>query len=132
MLKLLNHKVISILLLSTSLLVSCGPSNEALKSVYYTPIQRNDWEISTPEAEGGNPTPVAKMYYNASKHDTIYSLLVVKNGHLIAEKYFNKGSIDELGKRASVTKSYVSAMVGIALNKGYLPGIDDKWQGEHR
>ena len=126
MIKLLNYRFIPVLLLSASILVSCGPSNEALKSVDYTPIQRNDWEISTPEAEGVNPTLVAKMYYNASKHDTIYSLLVVKNGHLIAEKYFNKGSIDELGKRASVTKSYTSAMVGIAVNKGYLPGIDDK------
>ncbi len=112
--------------LALSLLAGCGPSEEDLQAVNYTPVQRDDWEVSTPEAEGLDPTLVANMYYEASGLDTIYSLLVVKNGKLIAEKYFNVGSIDELGKRASVTKSYTSALVGIALDKGYLSSVDQK------
>lgn len=51
---------------------------------------------------------------------------IIRNGRLIAEKYFNQGSIDELGKRASVTKSYTPALVGIALDKGYLSSVDQK------
>jgi hypothetical protein len=66
------------------------------------------------------------MYYYANRIETIYSLLVVKNGSLIAEKYFNSGSIEEMSKRASVTKSYTSALVGIALDKGYISSIDQK------
>jgi len=112
--------------LALSLLAGCGPSEEDLQAVNYTPVQRDDWEVSTPEAEGLDPMLVANMYYEASGLDTIYSLLVVKNGKLIAEKYFNVGSIDELGKRASVTKSYTSALVGIALDKGYLSSVDQK------
>jgi hypothetical protein len=39
---------------------------------------------------------------------------------------FNQGAIDELGKRASVTKSYTSALTGIALDQGYLSSLDQK------
>jgi CubicO group peptidase (beta-lactamase class C family) len=109
-----------------SVLAGCGPSTQDLQSVDYTPIVRDDWEVSTSGAEGLDPILVAKMYYKAAKLETIYSLLVVRNGRLIAEKYFNAGSIDELGKRASMTKSYTSALVGIALDRGYLENIDQK------
>jgi CubicO group peptidase (beta-lactamase class C family) len=114
------------LILILSMLAGCGPSAEDLAEVNYTPLPGDGWEVSTPEAEGLDPMLVANMYYEASGLDTIYSLLVVKNGKLIAEKYFNVGSIDELGKRASVTKSYTSALVGIALDKGYLSSVDQK------
>jgi CubicO group peptidase (beta-lactamase class C family) len=107
-------------------LAGCGPSADDLQAVDYAPAVRDDWEVSTPAAEGLDPMLVAKMYYKAADIDTIYSLLVVKNGYLVAEDYFNAGSIDELGKRASVTKSYTSALVGIALDQGYIESIDQK------
>jgi CubicO group peptidase (beta-lactamase class C family) len=117
----------AITILVVSLLAGCGgPSAEDLAAVDYTPLVRDDWEMSTPEKRGVDPMLVAEMYYHAAKIETIYSLLVIKDGRLIAEKYFNKGSIDELDKRASVTKSYTSALVGIALDKGYLSSIDQK------
>jgi CubicO group peptidase (beta-lactamase class C family) len=112
--------------LAVSLLVGCGPSAGDLAAVEYTPLVRDDREVSTPEEQGLDPVLVAKMYYNAAEHETIYSLLVVKNGYLVAEKYFNQGSIDELSKRASVTKSYTSALVGIALDQGYIKSVDQK------
>ncbi len=108
------------------MLLGCGPSIEDLEAIGYAPVHRNDWEVSTPKAEGLDPMLVAKAYYNASKLETIYSLLIIRNGRLIAEKYFNQGAIDELGRRASVTKSYTSALVGIALDKGYLSSVDQK------
>jgi len=112
--------------LTVSLLVGCGPSTGDLAAVDYKPLVRDDWEVSTPEKQGLDPTLVAKLYYNAAEHETIYSLLVFKNGYLVAEDYFNAGSIDELSKRASVTKSYTSALAGIALDRGYIQSIDQK------
>jgi hypothetical protein len=44
----------SMILISSSLL-GCGPLAEDLASVNYTPIQRDDWEISTPEEKGPDP-----------------------------------------------------------------------------
>jgi CubicO group peptidase (beta-lactamase class C family) len=109
-----------------SVLAGCGPSSEDLAMVSYAPSVRDDWEVSTPEEQGLDPVRVARMYYDAAEHDTIYSLLVLKNGYLVAEDYFNAGSIDQLSKRASVTKSYTSALVGIALDQGYIQSIDQK------
>ena len=52
---------------------------------------------------------VAEMYYNAAESEAIYSLLVFKNGHLIAERYFNEGSVEQKARLQSATESYTSA-----------------------
>ena len=102
------------------------PRPEELAAVDYKPIPGSDWKISTPEAHGLDPKLFAEIYNEAAHLKTIYSLLVIKNGQLIAEGYFNKGSVDQLSKRASVTKSYVSAMVGLAIKEGCLSSVDQK------
>jgi CubicO group peptidase (beta-lactamase class C family) len=82
--------------------------------------------VSTPEEQGLDPMLVAELYFNAAELETIYSLLVIKDGYLIAEDYFNEGSVDQKDRLQSVTKSYTSALVGIALEQGYLSSIDQK------
>jgi CubicO group peptidase (beta-lactamase class C family) len=114
----------SILILS--ILVGCEPSPEDLAAVDYTPLPRDDWEVSTPEGQALDPDLVAELYYSASRLETIYSLLVIKNGYLIAEDYFNKGSVDQKDRLQSATKSYTSALVGIALEQGCLSSVDQK------
>lgn len=108
------------------LLVGCTPTAAELDAVDYTPLPGEDWEVSTPAQEGLDPDLVAKMYLDAEDLDTIYSLLVVKNGYLIAEKYFNEGSIDQKTLMQSASKSYISALIGIALEQGCLTGPDQK------
>lgn len=95
-------------------------------SVDISAVERDDWEISTPGEQGLDPQLVAEMYQKAEELETIYSLLVVKNGYLVAEKYFNKGSIEQKARLQSVTKSYTSALVGIALDQGYLSSVNQK------
>ena len=112
-----------------SMLVGCvpsGPSTADLAAVEYTPLPGDDWKVSTPAEQGLDPMLVAEVYYNADKLETIYSLLVVKNGYLIAEGYFNEGSVEQKTRIQSVTKSYTSALVGIALDQGYLSSVDQK------
>jgi CubicO group peptidase (beta-lactamase class C family) len=113
-------------ILAISMLVGCGPSAEDLAAVDYTPLPADDWEVSTPAKQSLDPEIVAELYFNAADLETIYGLLVVKNGHLIAEKYFNGGAVDEMGNRQSGTKSYTSALVGIALDQGCLSSMDQK------
>jgi CubicO group peptidase (beta-lactamase class C family) len=103
-----------------------GPSIEDLEAVDYTPLLQDDWKVSTPEEQDLDPMLVAEMYYNADELETIYSLLVIKNDHLVAEKYFNQGSVDQKDRLQSVTKSYTSARVGMALEQGYLSSVDQK------
>lgn len=105
-------------------LVACGPSAEDLAAVEYTPSSRDDWDISTPEEQGLDPDMIAELYHDAAKLDSIYSLLIVKNGYLVAEKYFNEGSIDLKSNLQSAGKSFTSALVGLALDQGCLTSLD--------
>jgi len=52
------------------------------------------------------------------------SLLVVRHGKLVLERYFGGTQEGELLDVRSVTKSVVSALTGIALRDQVLPGID--------
>ena len=120
------YQFISILMIA-SVLVGCGgPSDAELATVDYTPISRDEWPVSTPEEQGLDPELVAELYYNASHLETIYSLLVFKNGYLVAEDYFNGGAPDKQSKVQSVTKSITSALVGIAIEEGCIKSVDQK------
>lgn len=107
-------------------LVGCGPSTEELESVDYAPLSEGDWEVSTPEEQGLDPELLARLYHEAADLETLYGFLVIKNGQLIAEQYFNEGSIDQVSGRQSATKSFTSALVGIALDQGCLQSLDQK------
>lgn len=96
------------------------------EAVDYTPLVGDDWAVSTPAEQGLDPKLVADLYRHAAELETLYGLLVVKNGRLIAEGYFNGATVNQQAVLASVTKSYVSALVGIALDQGCLSSVDQK------
>jgi len=106
--------------------VMLRPRTEDLKAVVYTPLPGDDWKVSTPAEQGLDPKLVAEFYLDAAQLETLYGLLVIKNDHLIAEGYFNKGSVEQKARLQSVTKSYTSALVGIALDQGRLLSVDQK------
>lgn len=105
---------------------ACGPNGAELAVVDYVPLTAGDWEVSTPEDQGLDPKLVARLYLDAEEVVTIRSLLVIKNGKLIAERYFHDGSVDALDRVQSVTKSVTSALVGIAIEHGCLTNLDQK------
>jgi len=82
------------LFLVLSILSGCSPRAEVLEAVDYTPLPGNGWQVSTPEEQGLDPMRVAERFCNAAVVQTLFALLVVKNGYLIAEGYLNGGSID--------------------------------------
>jgi CubicO group peptidase (beta-lactamase class C family) len=122
----LSFILFTTVILILSMLAGCGPSTEDLEAVEYTPLPGDDWKVSTPAEQGLDPMLVAELYLNAAELETIKGLLVVKNDKLIAEGYFNGGSVDEMFDRASATKSFTSALVGIALDQGCLSSVDQK------
>jgi CubicO group peptidase (beta-lactamase class C family) len=118
--------IVAVVLLTLPAAAGSGLSLDDLLAVDYTPLPGNDWAVSTPETQGLDPLLVAEMYYRAARLKTIYSLLVIKDGYLIAEEYFHNGSVGQKDRLQSVTKSYTSALVGIALDRGYLTSVDQK------
>ena len=95
-----------------------------LEGVTYAPAERADFPVSTPEAEGLDPALVAELYRDAQALPRLYSVLVVRNGKLVAEKYFNDGGIDTSTLIQSAAKSIYSALVGLAHREGCLPDLD--------
>ena len=122
----LSFILFTTVILILSMLVGCGPSTEDLEAVDYTPLPGDDWKVSTPAEQGLDPMVVAELYLNAAELETLYGLLVIKNGHLIAEGYFNEGTFDRKNQLQSATKSYTSALVGIALDHGCFSSVDQK------
>jgi hypothetical protein len=52
-----------------------------------------------------DPLLVAELYHNVAELETLYSLLVVKNGRLIAEDYYNGGTVGQKTFVQSASKS---------------------------
>ena len=128
-LKPLNQKTFFIfasMILALAPLIGCSPSAEELEAVDYTPQSADEWQISTPEEQALDPMLVAELYHNAAEMENIYSLLVFKNGYLVAEDYFNSGTPAQQVNIHSVTKSINSALVGLALDEGCLTSLDQK------
>ncbi len=120
---------VSLVILILVLLVGCdgsAPSTEDLEAVDYTPLPGDDWQVSTPDEQGLDPMLVAELYQNAAELESLYGLLVVKNGYLIAEDYFNEGSVGQKALLQSAAKSITSALVGLALEQGCLSTVDRK------
>ncbi len=113
------------LFLASSVLGACAPLFSSAE-VDYAPLERSDWPVSTPGEQGLNPKLVDRLYKAAEELDTLYGLLVIKNGSLIAEKYYKSRTVDSRIDLASVTKSFTSALMGIALDECDLESLDQK------
>lgn len=106
-------------------LSGCSPSIEELKKVSYAPLVQDDWPVSTPAEQGIDSLMLAELYYEAAKLKTAFSLIIVKNGFIIAEDYFNGATVNQKYNLQSVTKSFTSALVGLAIEQGRI-NLDDK------
>lgn len=64
----------------------------------------------------------------------LHSILVSWDGELVLERYFNGHGPDDIENVKSVSKSLISALVGIAIEEGYIDSVDApvaRWFAEH-
>lgn len=59
----------------------------------------------------------------ASKLPRLHSLLVSWRGELVLERYFNGARPTRLANMKSASKSVISALVGIAIDRGHIPSV---------
>lgn len=55
-----------------------------------------------------------------------YSLLVIRNGFLVSESYFNGQTAETTNHIFSVTKTFVSTLVGVAVQQGWIESVDER------
>jgi len=71
-----------------------------------------------------NEQTLSEAYVRAGEIRNLRSLLVARNNVLISEVYFATNAQDDLHDVMSVTKSFTSTLIGIAIDKGYITGLD--------
>ena len=113
--------------------------------IYQVPEQTDDGlETASLDQAGMDPALIAEAIdrVKKGKYEEVHSILIVKDGKLVLEEYFrghrfkydgknqhgelvdfDRGTIHNL---ASVTKSFTSALVGIAVDQGFIKDVNDK------
>ena len=92
-------------------------------SVYTYPTA--GWQITTPEDQGMRSQMLADMMQYIRKNSfNLDSILIVRNGYLIFDAYFYPFSKGQKHFIHSCTKSIMSALIGIAIDKGYIKNIN--------
>lgn len=83
------------------------------------------WKEATPQEMGMNPSLLAQMQDVIGAYiPHLHSLLIVRHGYLVFERYCQGYTKDDEHYLASAGKSVISALVGIAIRDGYLKHLD--------
>lgn len=91
----------------------------------YWPTQ--EWQIADPEAVGMDRSKIKDLETMIkSQYSNINGIVVVRKGYVVFERYYNGYGPLHAHHVASVTKSVISALVGIAIDAGYIKSIHQK------
>ncbi len=63
--------------------------------------------------------------FENDEHGDLHSVIVIRNGALVAERYYNGGDRQTLLDVRSAGKSVTSLLFGIALDQGAIESLDD-------
>lgn len=85
-----------------------------------------NWVTSTPEEQNMDNSLLQNGVTAADELGFVNSLLVIRNGYLVIERYFNQNTRYNAHNIHSVSKSIISSLVGIALENGDLSGLPTK------
>ncbi|MBP1694697.1 MAG: putative 6-aminohexanoate-dimer hydrolase, partial [Chloroflexi bacterium] len=114
-------KLASVFILIT-ILAGCAPASSTPTPPAYWPT--GGWRGTTPEEQGMDSDMLAQMGERISQDKLdLHSLLIVRNGFLVSELYLYPYSVGQTHWVASVTKSVIGTLVGIAIQKGYIKDI---------
>ena len=111
--------------LLTVLLLSAG----LVAAAEAPPWPADDWPRASLAEQGFDPAPIEELVAairEGREIRNIHSLLIVRKGRLVLEEYLDGHDADELHELQSVSKSFTSALVGIAVVQGKIKGVDEK------
>ncbi|MBE9915152.1 serine hydrolase [Paenibacillus donghaensis] len=86
-----------------------------------------EWRDADPKSLGMDPEKLSELEpVIKSEYSNINGIVIVRDGFIAYEKYFNGCGPDDAHHVASVTKSIMSALIGIAIDAGYIEHVDQK------
>ena len=84
------------------------------------------WQYSTLDEQGIDAALLAEGLAQLAESPTRQSLLLMRNGQIVYEQYFNGSLRTDSNNIASVSKSILSALFGIAFREGFLLTVEDR------
>ncbi|GGH07898.1 serine hydrolase domain-containing protein [Mucilaginibacter phyllosphaerae] len=88
-------------------------------SLYFPPITGTDWQTTTAASLKWDETALNDLYpYLESQHTKAF--IILKNGKIVAEKYFDKFTADSLWYWASAGKTITGLLIGIAQQESLI------------
>jgi CubicO group peptidase (beta-lactamase class C family) len=81
------------------------------------------WQTSTPEAQGMDPAPLARLLDFGAGH-SFDSLLIVRHGQIVLDAYYAPYSADIPHVINSATKAVIGTLAAIAIRDGLLDGTN--------
>jgi len=132
------RKAVLIILICLFLLAGCAPADGI------TPPSTGDgWQTASPASVGLDGAKLDDMAaaITAGEYENVHGIVIIKNSKLVFEQYFPghmwafEGDqfhgdpidydADTLHNLASVTKSFTSALIGIAVDRGHIAGVNE-------
>ena len=104
-------------------------TGKGFKYKYYKPKDLKDGlQIGDVEKSGLDTALLAEMMRKIvdETYPNVHSVLIIKDGKLLFEEYFYEYTKDTLQELRSASKSFVSALTGIALEKGFIKSKYEK------
>ena len=119
----ITKKVLSffVLILASAVLWSCGGVGQDKPDYWPT----KGWKTATPESQGMDSALLLDMMEAIWQNDIkIDSVLVIRNGYIVLDAYSYPRDADDFHPLFSCSKSVTSALIGIAIDKGYIGRVD--------
>lgn len=90
--------------------------------------QAEELAAAEPAAAGlsGQRLALMEQSIHAQDFKQITSVLLARDGKLAFERYFDADGVEGLRNTRSATKTVTGILVGIAIDRGLLPGVDAK------
>jgi CubicO group peptidase (beta-lactamase class C family) len=110
--------------LFTSEKVKNALQEKGIETVSYNKVWKS-LPRSTPEAENVDPAMLENYLASVKeKNQNVQSIMVVRNGKVVAEHWMNGGAPDKLHILHSVSKTYTSTAIGFAVQEGLIKVTD--------
>lgn len=83
------------------------------------------WQKDDPTKYSFSTATIEKIIREADQLNNFYALLIIRDGKLLVEEYFENHSQASPFELRSITKNITSALTGIAIEKDWIPNVDE-------
>lgn len=84
------------------------------------------WSVKNPSELGVDDSKVEKLFDLSFQDDATQSVVLIKDGYIIAERYADGYDKDSIGTSWSMAKSFYASLIGISIERGEIGSLDDK------